>query len=132
MSQGESCMDPKWEMLLAEAQKEASALSDGSTVVMLTAQGAVHSISFRDMRSEIDAEGALKLMINLKKNGNAKIERLICMLSNGGLDIPSFSFREALLTVEKTNLSTKMLLQGLRSRIVKTVQVTMPRGYASN
>ena len=71
----------------------------------------------------------IKLLIEKKKNRDAKIERLICMWHDGSIDLPSFAFREALVAAESSNLSAKILLGGLNGYVVKTVKETMPKGY---
>ena len=126
---GNDMVDARWEMLLNKASKEAEALSDGDVVVMLSSNGTVDSFSFQNLDSVIDAEGAMKFFLEKKKNGEARIERLICMWHNGSIDIPSFAFREALLSVDSANFSTEILLNGLTGYIVKTVRATMPKGY---
>ena len=122
---GNDNLDVQWQMLLDRARKEAARLSGGNTVVMLTSGGTVHSISFQDMDSACDAEGAMKFLIEKKKSGDSKIEKLICMWHDGEIDIPSFAFREALLAVDSKNLSTQMLLNGFEGYVVKTIKVTM-------
>ncbi len=120
-------IDTCWEMLLKRARMEAHKLSDGNVVVMLTAKGSVACVLFQDLSSAIDAEGAVKALLEIKKNEDSKIERLICMWHEGSIDLPSFAFREALLSVDRTNFSTQMLLNGLNGYIVKTVEATMPK-----
>ena len=126
---GNDMVDTQWEMLLSRARKEIETLSDGDVVVVLTTTGTVDSISFPDLKSSIEAEGAMKVLLDMKKNEDAKIERLICMWHDGCVDVPSFAFREALLSIDSANLSTQMLLNGLTGYIVKTVKATMPKGY---
>jgi hypothetical protein len=126
---GEDTLDAQWEMLLRRAKQEAEQLSDGEVVVMLTGQGTVAAVSFPDTDSAIDAEGAIKALLEIKKRGNARIERLLCMWHEGDLDLPSFAFREALLGVDSANASAKILMNGLTGYVVKTVKATMPKGY---
>ncbi|MBQ7358347.1 MAG: helix-turn-helix transcriptional regulator [Clostridia bacterium] len=126
---GNDMVDTRWKMLLNRAKKETETLSDGNVVVMLTINGAVDAISFQNLNSVIEAEGAMKFLIEKKKNGDARIERLICMWHDGSIDLPSFAFREALLSVENANVSTQMLLNGIKGYVVKTVKATMPKGY---
>ena len=126
---GNDTVDTQWEMLLSRASKEIETLSDGNVVVVLTNKGTIDSILFPDLKSSIEVEGAMRFFIEKKKKGDAKIERLICMWHDGSVGIPSFDFREALLAFESTNLSTKMLLNGLNGYVVKTVKATMPKGY---
>ena len=101
----------------------------GNAVVMLSAKGTVYSVSFKNGHSAIQAEDVMKLFIEKKKNSDAKIERLICMWHDGSIDLPSFAFREALVTAEGSNLSAKMLLSGLNGYVVKTVKASMTEGY---
>ncbi len=126
---GNDALDAQWEMLLNCARQEVEKLSDGSVVVMLTSAGSVCSISFRNMSETIDAEGAMKFLLEKKKSGDAKIERLVCMWHDGGIDLPSFAFREALLTIESKNISTQMIMNGFDGYVVMTVKATMPKGY---
>lgn len=125
---GSYTLDAKWEMLLTRAKKDANELSKGNTVVMLTAKGTVYSVSFQNGYSAIEVEGVMKLFIEKKKNSDAKIERLICMWHDGSIDLPSFTFREALVAAEGSNLSAKMLLSGLNGYVVKTIKASMPEG----
>jgi len=126
---GSDTLDAKWEMLLNRAKKDSNELSNGNTVVMLSAKGTIYSVSFQNGHSAIEAEGVMKLFIEKKKNNDAKIERLICMWHDGSIDLPSFAFREALVVAEGSNLSAKMLLSGLNGYVVKTVKASMPEGY---
>lgn len=126
---GSDALDTKWEMLLNKAGKEVDKLSNGNVIVMLTAKGSVICIPFQDLSSSVNTESAIKALLEIKKNEDAKIDRLICMWHDGSIDLPSYAFREALLSVNRTNFSTKILLNGLTGYIVKTVMVTMPKGY---
>ena len=118
-------MDPTWGTLLEKAKTEAAKLQGGMAVVMLTAKGNVQSISFRSMSAACDADAAFKYLIELKKNGDSKIKRIVAMWGNGGIDMPSFAFREVLLKVDESNASAEMLLMGLKSFVIKDVRSTM-------
>lgn len=126
---GSDTLDAKWEILMNRAKKDTDDLSNGNVVVILTNKGTVDSISFRNMDSVIEAEQTIKFLIEKKKNGEAKIERLICMWHDGSIDLPSYAFREALVTIDRNHFSTQMLLCGLNGYVVKTVKATMPEGY---
>lgn len=126
---GSDALDTQWEMLLNKASKEADKLSDGNVVAILTAKGTVDSILFQNKNFSIEAEKAMKFLIEKKKSGEAQIERLICMWHDGSIDLPSYAFRESLVAVDSKNLSTQMLLNGLTGYVVKTVKATMPKGY---
>ena len=122
---GIETLDNQWEMLLNRASKEVEKLSDGEVVVFLTAKGTIDSILFQDVNSAIEAENMMKFLIEKKKSGEEKIERLICMWHDGGIDFPSYSFREALVAIDSKNLSTQMLLNGLNGYVIKTVKETI-------
>lgn len=126
---GSEPFDTEWEMLLNRAKKEAEKLSDGNVVVMLTAKGTVISVSFQNVHSAIEAENAMKLLIEKKKDGESQIKRMVCMWHEGGIDLPSYAFREALVDIDSKNLSAQILLNGLGGYVVKTVKATMPKGY---
>ncbi len=126
---GSDALDTQWEMLLNRASKKADKLSDGNVVVILTAKGTVDFILFQNINSSIEAENAMKFLIEKKKSGEAQIERLICMWHDGSVDLPSYAFRESLVAVDSKNLSTQMLLNGLTGYVVKMVKETMPKGY---
>ena len=126
---GSDTVDSQWQMLLDRATKETDKLSDGNVVVILTSDGSVDSVSFRNIDAAIEAENAMKFLIEKKKNGKARIERLICMFYDGSIDFPSFAFREAIVAIDSKNLSTQMLLNGMNGYVVKTVKATMPEGY---
>ena len=126
---GSEPVDAQWEMLVNRAKKEADKLSDGNVVVMLTTKGTVISIAFSSVSSSIQAENTLKFLIDKKKDGESKIARMICMWHGGGIDLPSYAFREALVDIDSQNLSAQILLNGLGGYVVKTVKATMPKGY---
>ena len=65
-------------------------------------------------------------MIEKKKNGEGEIERLVFMWHEGGMDLLSYAFREALVAIDSKNCLTKMLLNGRDGDVVKTVKETVP------
>lgn len=123
----DSPMDPTWEALLEKARAEATPSTDGGAIALLTASGSIHTLTFRDSAAASDAEGAMKLFTALKRSGDSLVKRMVYVWKNGGLDLPSYAFRDCLLKVDPRNLSAEMLLQGLRSPIVKPVSVTVPK-----
>lgn len=124
--QGNDYFDMVWQSLLEKAQNEAAKLSDGGVVVMLTARGEVETLVFNTQADATNAEGAMRFLIEKKKDGDGIIERLLYMWHDGSLDFPSFDFRKALLDIDAVNCLTKMLLNGLNGYVVKTVKETMP------
>ena len=122
---GIETLDNQWEMLLKRASNDVEKLSDGQVVAILTAKGTIDSILFQHVNSAIEAENVMKFLIEKKKSGEEKIERLIGMWHDGGVDFPSYSFREALVAIDSKNLSTQMLLNGLNGYVIKTVKETI-------
>lgn len=123
------CIDAEWKILLSEAQKTNEQLSEGNVVVMQSEKGNVYSIVFQNTDSAVDADGGLKLFVELKKNCDTKIERLLCMWHDGTLDLPSYAFREMALKFDRGNLSAKILLCSLNSYTVRNIGMTMPGKY---
>lgn len=126
---GSEPFDTEWEMLVNRAKKEAEKLSDGNVVVMFTTKGTVISVAFSSISSSIQAENTLKFLIDKKKDGESQIKRMVCMWPKGGIDLPSYAFREALVDIDSKNLSAQILLNGLGGYVVKTVKATMPKGF---
>ncbi|MGM9597416.1 MAG: helix-turn-helix domain-containing protein [Eubacteriales bacterium] len=132
LSQGGDEVDEKWESLLDHAKKAAESLTDGQVVVMLTEKGNIYSIKFKDTDSAIDGEGVFKLLLDMKKRSDARIERLVGMWHDGSIDMPSFAVRKYLVDVDRKNLFAGILMNGIESYVVKTVKSTMPKGYDEN
>lgn len=129
MIRGEDKIDARWELLLQRAKEAAQVLTDGQVLVMQTTKGNVYSIVYRDTASATDGDGLMKFLIDMKKNSDARIERLVCMWYDGSVDFPSFTVRQKLVEIDRENLFAKILLNGIESYVVKSVQSTMPKGY---
>ncbi|MBQ8408984.1 MAG: helix-turn-helix transcriptional regulator [Clostridia bacterium] len=131
MTENDNSFDPaEWQTVDEKAKMLAGDLSGESSVVALqSAKGNIYSITFPDLNSASDAEGAIKLFVEMEKNSDTKIARMICFLPKLSLDMPSYAFRDKLCRLNPANLDTKMLLMGLNSLIVKTVGACMPPKY---
>ena len=128
--QGDDYLDETWNRLLTKAENEAELLSDGGVVVMLTAQGTIETLAFQNENDAIVSQGAMRFLSEKKKDGDAKIERLIYMWRGGCLDLPPFAFREALLDVDKANHWAQILMYGVSGYVVRAVKETMPKKYS--
>ncbi len=58
-------------------------------------------------------------------NPGLKIERMLCVWSNGGFDMPSYDTRKYLCDKNAENKKAKMLLVGTSKYIVATFEETM-------
>lgn len=125
--QGDDYLDETWKRLLTKAENETELLSDGGVVVMLTAKGAIETLIFYNENDAIDANVAIRFLSEKKKDGDAKIERLVYMWRGGCLDLPSFAFREVLLDVDKANHWAQILMCGVSGYVVRVVKETMPK-----
>ena len=70
-------------------------------------------------------ENLLKSLIQMKTRYGSRVKKLVYTWNDGGIDLPSYDFREMLLSVDERNASTEMLLGGLLGFIVKPLNVTM-------
>jgi hypothetical protein len=62
----------------------------------------------------------------LKQNKTTKILRMITMWKDGGVDLPSLTFRKALVEMDEYNKNTEVVLQGKDGYLIKRLSVTMP------
>ena len=122
----EALSDQKeWDILLTEAKNTLQSTS-AEQVLLMQSKDQIYKVVFDSVSNGHMIERLLPL---LHECGNA---RLVCMWSNGGLDLPAFSVRDLLYKSNPANMSTKILGQGLHSLIVKELGETMPRDYAGN
>lgn len=120
LEHGDPISDPKWQALLDRARLEASTMGKNEgAVALLTASGEICVIK------QSPDENFLKSLTQMKSRYGSRVERLAYSWQDGSVDMPSYDFRETLLSVDERNMSTEMLVCGLRGFIVKTVKVTM-------
>ena len=120
LERGDPISDPRWQELLARAKQAASTMEkNGGAVAMLTSSGEICVIK------QSSDENLLKSLIQMKTRYGSRVEKLVYTWQNGGVDLPSYDFREALLYLDERNASTEMLLGGLLGFIVKPLKVTM-------
>ncbi len=62
----------------------------------------------------------------LRHDNNTKVVKLLTLWKNGGLDIPSFDFRQALIRLDDDNVNADIILQGKDGCLIKKLAVTMP------
>ncbi len=112
--------------LIAAAQTLAEDIPQGGQGMLLQSEkGEVYTLL---SPKPIDSAAAEELMAKLKEKGDTKIGKLICLWDNGDVDLPSMSFREALLRLDEGNADAAILLcAGARFRGVK-LRATMPIG----
>ncbi|MBQ9132507.1 MAG: helix-turn-helix domain-containing protein [Clostridia bacterium] len=111
----------------ARGIKVISPANGESVVVMLSAKGKVYTAHFSTLE-ESTAGNIDQLAQEMKKNDDTKIQRLVCYLA-GGLDLPSYAFRDQLCRLDRANLDALILLQGKDAPIVKPLSATMAKGY---
>ncbi len=60
-----------------------------------------------------------------KAHADPRIKSIVCMWSNGGVDLPSYSLRASLCGLAEENGSAEILLQGYHSFVVKEIRKTL-------
>jgi len=119
--------DPDWQRLIKKAKELVEPLPEqGEVIVMESVNGNIYTVVYQDLEEATDADGALKLFAEMKEKGDILLKRMVTMV-HGGIDIPSFAFREQLLKVEKRNLSTLVIMNGYNSLLVSKLEKYMPK-----
>lgn len=126
-----SYKEEEWRFLLAKAQNTLKTVPSDQVVCMQSSKGKLYSLIFADLKATIDAADDMtkRLFAELNTNSDKKIDKLVCMWNNGGIDLPSFALRDRLCKLDRENMTAKMLLQGLNALIVKEIGATMPKEY---
>ena len=62
----------------------------------------------------------------LQDQHDTDIRQMVCMWLNGGLDVPSYDFRQMVCDLREDNQNAEMLLQGAEGYLKKTIAQTMP------
>ena len=71
-----------------------------------------------------DVDGAI--CEELKQDKNTKIVRMLTMWKEGRIDVPSFRFRKALVSLDEENNNTDVILQGTDGYVMKKLAGTIP------
>ncbi len=102
---------------LNEITKGANGLPESQVTVLLSDNDKVY-VAVNDFDGVICEE--------LKQNKTTKILRMVTMWKDGGVDLPSVTFRNALVKMDEYNKSTEVVLQGKDGYLIKKLSVTMP------
>ena len=129
-------IDPLDEWSFAEGIKR-SYVHDGVTVIspangesviaLLSAKGNVYTVHYPTLE-ESTAGNIDQLAQEMKQNDDTTVQRLVCYLA-GGLDLPSYAFRDQLCRLDRANLDALILVRGLNGPFVKPLSATMAKGY---
>lgn len=125
---GTATLAPEWELLMRKgmARWERCA-KDEDCLLLETRSGEIYTVTYR-LADAIDPDFVIKTLIAMKRQCGVRVGRIVCLVGkNGGLDLPSYAFREALVDLDPVNLDAEMLLCGRNGFIVKPVRVTMPK-----
>lgn len=63
----------------------------------------------------------------LQGQHDTDIRQMVCMWSEGSLDMPSYDFRQMICDLHENNKNAEMLLQGASGYLKKTIAQTMPK-----
>ena len=108
--------------LISFAKKEISTFSEKGRyqiVVTQTDNGNIYHYK-TNYNSPLSAKHEeIEFVKNLKNNRDTSIVKMVCMWSDGVIDIPSYSLRELIFKLHKQNRNTLILLRGMKKLIVK-------------
>ena len=102
---------------LNEITEVANGLPEPQVTVLLTVGDNIY-IAVNDLNGAICEE--------LKQNKTTQISKIVTMWKDGGVDLPSLTFRKALVEMDEYNKNTEVVLQGKDGYLIKRLSVTMP------
>lgn len=89
-------------------------------IALYTARGNIHTgISYGPQTGEA-------LLEQLRQQGDTQVTHLVALWARGGLDMPAFDFRKALLELDAGNEFALLVMQGHDCLRARTVGSTMP------
>ena len=101
-----------FEQMKKTAEIELSKAETGQytqSVVLLSAKGNEYSTLIKDALSK-EKSDETALLKRIKDLNDTEIRYALCWWQNGGLDIPSYWFREALCTLDLKNTETLLFV----------------------
>ena len=101
-----------FEQMKKTAEIELSKAETGQytqSVVLLSAKGNEYSTLIKDALSK-EKSDETALLKRIKDLNDTEIRYALCLWQNGGLDIPSYWFREALCTLDLKNTETLLFV----------------------
>ena len=99
---------------LSRLDKCIDGLPAPQVTVLLTGQGNAYV-------TENDMDGAI--CAQLRKKNDTRIVRSLTVWKGGQIDLPSYPFRKALLTMDERNCDTELILQGKDGVITKKLSI---------
>ena len=91
---------------------------------VLTSKGNIYcKIIFNALSDESINEHSF--LSELKSNDDTQIQKIVCLWSNGDIDMPSWKFRKMLCELNVENKNAQMLLNGGISYIIKSILQTL-------
>jgi len=97
--------------ILSENCKDRTLLGSVELIMLRTSKGNIYHHLDPDFSTATHAD----LIDELVKNEDICVTEMVCMGTNGGLDLVNFRFRDRLFDLDERNGSTKILLQGYDS-----------------
>ena len=107
---------PVFSEMLTTARSALLTLPDlphAQAIALQTADGEILCETVEDVTAA-DCVGEKALLDSLAANGNARVQRILCVWKNDGVDVPSYAFRKALLAANADNLGAEILVSGAR------------------
>lgn len=93
------------------ALRNISAESNTQVIVLHSASGQIHYRVVADALAEAHTEER-ELIENAREDAQGRVEHILCMWHDGSIDLPSYAFRKALLSLNGENAWTQIFLLG--------------------
>ena len=116
--------------LYTEARKLLTAHPDAQQAIVLqsASQKIYTVVSSHICQGDHTEENAC--LQRLQQNGNAQLLRLVALWQDGGTDVPSYAFRQALVALDPGNRQTQILMLSERGYHAMVLGATLPRASA--
>ncbi|MBQ7968544.1 MAG: hypothetical protein IJ292_01845 [Clostridia bacterium] len=101
---------------LATINEPIDSLPSSQVTVLLTTNNNIY-MAVNDIDGMICEE--------LKRNKDTKVLKMLTMWKDGGLDLSSIRFRNALIEMNEQNNNTDVILQGKEDYLIKKLSVTI-------
>ncbi len=110
--------------IVDECLKEVESESGAQAIVLLAQSGQIYRSVIPDAAAG-GREAEKQLIQELKSRNDRVVAKLVCKWADGGLDLPSCSFRELLCECNEDNRNAKILLTGGNGYLQKTIEQTI-------
>ena len=98
-------------------------------MVLETCKGVIYGVGFCEPRDAAYGAQERALVKRLSDAKDTQIAKLLCVWRDGGIDLPSYSFRAMLCVLNTENTNAKIFVKGEKAIFTKRLYQTMPASF---